>query len=136
MKITQLNKFNIKITCENKEIANKIISEESWNNHQINAFIPSNILTKSGVVYNIPSEVKIEELKEEIESEVEILEIKRMLKKNINFNNKEEESEKNKKLTSTEALIIKFRSQKLPEKISIYNTERKINILKPRIKFK
>ena len=49
-----------------------------------------------------------------------------MLKKNINYNNKEEESEKNKKLTSTGALIIKFRCQKLPEKLSIYNTERKI----------
>ena len=32
-------------------------------------------------------------------------------------------------------MIIKLRSQKLPEKITIYNTERKINILKPRIKF-
>ena len=29
---------------------------------QINAFIPNNILTKSGVVYNIPGEVQIEEL--------------------------------------------------------------------------
>ena len=58
-----------------------------------------------------------------------------MLKNNINSNTKEEESEKNKKLTTTEAVIIKFRSQKLPEKITIYNTERKINILKPRIKF-
>ena len=74
-------KFNIKIKCENKETANKIISEDSWNKQQINAFRPSNILTKSGVVHNIPSEVKIEELKTEIESEVEILEIKRMLKK-------------------------------------------------------
>ena len=59
-----------------------------------------------------------------------------MLKKNINSNTKEEESEKNKKLTTTEAVIIKFRNQKLPGKITIYNTERKINILKPRIKFK
>ena len=32
-------------------------------------------------------------------------------------------------------MIIKSRSQKLPEKITIYNTERKINILKLRIKF-
>ena len=81
MKVIQLNKFNIKIICENKETANKIISEDTWNKEQLNAFIPSNILTKSGVVYNIPSEVKIEELKTEIESEVEILEIKCMLKK-------------------------------------------------------
>ena len=87
MKVTQLNKINLKITCENKETANKIISEDTWNKQQINAFIPSNIHTKSGVVYNIPSEVKIEELKTEIESVVEILEIKRMLKKNINYNN-------------------------------------------------
>ena len=55
--------------------------------------------------------------------------------KNINSNTKEEENEKNKKkLTPTEAVTIKFRSQKLPEKITIYNTERKI-ILEPRFKF-
>ena len=54
------------MNCENKETANKIISEESWNKQQINAFIPSNIFTKSGVVYNIPSEVKIEEIKQKL----------------------------------------------------------------------
>ena len=54
------------MNCENKETANKIISEETWNKVQINVFIQSNILTKSGVVYNIPSEVKIEEIKQKL----------------------------------------------------------------------
>ena len=93
VKITQLNKFSVKIMCEKKNIANKII-EENWKKEEIKVYIPYNIITKSGVIYDIPLEVNLEEMKSEIESEFQILEIKRMIKRNNKFNKNEKEWEK------------------------------------------
>ena len=54
VKVMQNNKYMIKVMCENRKEANNIVNVDKFKKSSMMAFIPTNIIIKQGVIYNVP----------------------------------------------------------------------------------
>lgn len=93
--------------------------------HNLKAFIPGSYLFKFGIVKNVPNNIPIEELKNNIHSDVPIKSIERMTR--IDRDNKELR-------INTNAIKIAFEGQAIPEEVFIYLAPRKVSYFIPRAK--
>lgn len=94
-------------------MANKIVENEMIQNHYI-VFISYRSITKKAVIFGVPTDIDMEELREEIETDMEIVQ---MYRANKYVNNV---------ASPTERVIITFRTDVLRENIKIYGANKKI----------
>lgn len=128
-KIEQSNKFKVKVLFSNFENANDLISKVDLSKFGLTALIPFGALTKKGVIYNVPEEISVEDLRENLESTSPIVSITRMQKKISGGRNDSVNS------IGLSSVAIVFRTQLLPENIVIYGATRKVNLFKPKVRF-
>ena len=79
--ISIVNRNKIKIELNSSENANKLISENILIDNNFSAYIPKYFTTKSGIVKNIPIDITIDEMKNDIISPFFISDIFRFNKK-------------------------------------------------------
>ncbi|XP_026471499.1 uncharacterized protein LOC113375767 [Ctenocephalides felis] len=106
--IKAIGRNRIKITVNDYTIANYLINNDIFIENNLKTFIPTHLLIRKGVIYDVDSDLTEEEIITNLYSEVPILEVKRIHKKIDN------------ERKSTRVCIVTFRRQKLPEKVSIF----------------
>lgn len=107
--IKNLTPNKIKITCENSQSANKIITAAHDKKIKLNIFIPETHLYCEGVVTGVPTEIEIQEIADNVQSNCHITEVTRIERWDL----------QSQKLVPTTAIRIKFRQYNLPEKVTI-----------------
>jgi hypothetical protein len=134
-KVEKVNLYSVKVTLKTPQDANNLLKNEKLKNKEVKSYIPNNILTKKGVVSDVPTDITIKEIAQSIKSNEKIISVQRMTRRNRNFKIEEEESTTNKKFIESNKIIVTFRAQTLPEKVEVFFTPRKVDIYRPRVKF-
>ncbi|XP_026475920.1 uncharacterized protein LOC113381160 [Ctenocephalides felis] len=98
----------IKIECYDYKFTNKLVADHIFSEIGARAYIPLSTVIKKGVIYDVDTELSEEHTLKHIKSEVEILEVKRILKK------------QNNDYVKTPVCVLTFRGQRLPEKVTIH----------------
>lgn len=132
---SKVNNFSVKVTFNTYQQANELVKNEKINDFSINVYIPNNIITKKGIVNDVGSDISLKEIAQAIKSSCPILSVQRLTRRNNDFNALKEENENNKKYIETNKLIVFFRAQELPEKLTIFHALRKIEMFKPRVRY-
>lgn len=135
IKVEKVNLYTTKITLKTAQDANNLITNEKLKTKEMKCYVPPNILTKKGVVSDIPTDILIEEIGQNIKSDTQIISVQRMTRRNKNFKFGDTETENNKKYIAANKVIVTFRAQILPENVSVFYTPRKVDIYRPRVKF-
>lgn len=102
------------VYTNNYKSANEIVESEVLKTHNYEAFIKFNTITKKGIVFGVPTEMDIEEIKSEIKTEMQIVDIYRVT---YYENNKEH---------PTQRVVVTFRITTLEESIKIYGVNKKL----------
>lgn len=103
----------IKIIISNYKTANYILDDVNFlNTNSVRAYIPESLVYRKGVIKNVDSGLSVEEITDVMKTSINVVNVKRIIRKVINNN---EES-----FINTETLILTFRGQNLPEYVSIY----------------
>lgn len=80
--IKNKNRFKVEVIFKNREEANRFLKDKLLEKKNLVAFVPGHHLTRKGIVRFVPLELSIEELIEGTESDVKILEISRLNRRN------------------------------------------------------
>ena len=116
------NRISVEFTTAvgaNSFIKNKIIKEEG-----LKAYIPAALATCRGIVRGIFQGISMEEFKKEAQSEVEIIDAKRMKKRETSDNG-------DVNYVDSEDIIITFKGTNYPSIVRIYYFEAKVSMYVP-----
>lgn len=130
---TKVNNFSVKVSMKSYKAANELMNNDKLKD--VKMYIPTNIITKKGVISDIATDISLKELAEAIHASCPILSVQRLTRRNPEFHKEKDESDNNKKFIPTNKLIILFRAQELPTKVSIFHALRKVEMFKPRVRF-
>lgn len=113
----------VRILCKDMESANNIILCDALRKqHNINAFIPNEYIKAIGIVKNVPADLSNQEIIEYLESDTPVETIER-----LNYWDKNANCAK-----PGTSLKITFRASKIPDKIKLYYTIKKVEYFIPK----
>lgn len=108
LNIAPMNRSTIKIEVKSAKVANEIVSKNMFVNENYNLYIPTHLIQRQGVIHNVDTSISDDELLSELESQVKVLKIKRIMRKSNDI------------LSPTSAVIINFAGQSLPDYVYAY----------------
>lgn len=108
------NKLGIKFT--GADAANNFVNNEIIKNKGYHTYIPFNMVTSKGVIRGIDPEIKEAEIKNMITCNVEIVEIKRLSRREIITNDK---GEIERKYNPTGTVLLTFRGTNMPRMVEL-----------------
>lgn len=122
LEIKKIGRETLKVQTKDKKTANKII-DWSKNKDDIKAYVPDHYIKTVGIVYGITNDIDIKEIKNHTTCErgyekIYIEDMERLTK----WNKESQTTE------TTNNIKITFRSQKLPENISIFYSKFNVNL--------
>ncbi|XP_062541493.1 uncharacterized protein LOC134209530 [Armigeres subalbatus] len=106
--IQAIGKFRYRVTFPSDQEARKL-AEISLQNHNLKCYVPVMLKQTVGLIKGVPFKYEDRELLEELEAEVPIIKVERVLKM---------DSEKN--LTKTKNVRLTFKGKELPKTVAIY----------------
>lgn len=109
LNITKMSKKIVKVELKTATAANNMIKQKFTGLDNYNIYIPNHLVTRQGVVRDVDTSLSNEEIMQDIDTDIEILSVDRILKKNDSNN-----------LIPTKSVIIKFKGQNLPNYIYLY----------------
>lgn len=123
LNITSVGKSKIKILLNNAIIANKLLFLPSLNNNIFDSYIPDFNLYKYGVVRDIDTSITIEEIINETNSNIKIIEARRLTKR-LKVDGQVE-------YRQLETCVLKFEGQILPNHIYLFGTRCEVSTYIP-----
>lgn len=133
--VDRVNPYTAKVNFNNYHEANSLLMNANLKMKQIKAYVPTNILTKKGVIHDISLENTIADIKMNISCRSPIVDIQRMTQRNKHYEQSKPDSKENPRFIDTERIIVTFRAQELPQEVQIFYAKRKVDLYRPRVKF-
>lgn len=115
--IKRKNKYKVEVILKSREEANLLLTDNSLRQYNLEPFLPGFRKQRKGIAKRIPLDLSDEDIMAGCESEIEILEIKR-----LNMRNKQSTTDKDKWIPS-QSILITFSGQIIPEKIFIFKVK-------------
>lgn len=106
----------IKLQLRSGLLINNILNSDVLSNYNLRAYIPESVLYRKGVIRHVDTSLSIDELKEVIQSKIEINNIRRISKVVSNNNDILEK-------VNTQTIVVNFRGQYLPDFVTIYGAK-------------
>lgn len=124
--IEGIGRNRVKIIFKNAQSANKLVSTNSLNSYNLEAYIPKFLVVRQGVISGIETDLDENTLKNKIKPfdfhcNFEIFSVKRMTKSIIVKETNE------RKIIDTKSVIVTFRSQSLPKYVAIGKVRVKVS---------
>ena len=115
--IHRKNKVKAEVIFKTRAEANKLLTDNSLSQYNLEAFLPGFRKQRKGLVKNIPAKFTSEEIVSACKSNIEVIDVKR-----LNMRNKNSPNENNKWIPS-QTVVITFAGQSLPKDIFIFNVK-------------
>lgn len=112
--IKNRGKFKVEILFKKRQEANKFLSDKSLDKHNLEAFIPGFRKYRKGVVRGVDLDIPVKDIIESISSKVDVIDVRRMKKKNNAATSKED------RWIESKSILLTFAGQNLPTEISIF----------------
>lgn len=124
--IKSIGRNKISIGFKTASVANQFVESELLKNNNMSATIPKFLVSRMGVIKNIPTDWTLEELTEGIQypagfGHINVIKARRLSRKIRN------EGQSPEWVPST-TIVLTFHSQSLPEKVYLYNTSIPVSI--------
>lgn len=109
-----VGRHKVLVTVSNFIKANMLV-EKLNEATEYHAFVPKHLVTIAGVIAGVPAHITEDEIKEELESEAAVLEVRRLYRRNGN-----EEA------TALNRVSVTFRTNELPERVKLFSCVTKV----------
>lgn len=120
--IKSKTKSKAEIIFKNMNEANRLLEDDELTEAGLQAFIPSFKLVRKGVIRSIDEDVSENEIRENIEFNIEVVSIKRLSRRNRELNKKEGDL----RWISAKSAVITFAGQHLPYEIFIHKIHHEV----------
>lgn len=120
--ICSKSKARIEINFKNSYEANQILDDPVLDVHDLVAFIPSFRLMRRGIIKGIDEDISEEEILKELESENQVIGVRRLSRRNRDPNRQENDP----KWVASKSVVITFLGQDLPEVAFLYKIKLEI----------
>ena len=124
--VRRRNKFKSEILFKSFKDANKLLTDKSLADHNIECFLPNHRLQRRGIVRYIPTEFSEERIIQASKSSVKVVDARR-----LNMRNKDATSKENKWIPS-QTVLLTFEGQILPKDLYIFNVKTSVEAYVPK----